>query len=277
MSISLCATPARSNAKPSRLRRRNFQKIALPARRVPYRLARAQDVHRLLLQVARAFRRRDHERAAAVTDDAAIQQMQRRRDDSRREHVLDRDRIAILRHRIHRRMQPHRDRNLGQLLRGRPVVMHVPLRDHRVRPYRRRPERNLVLVAWIATAAASAAARADREPRRRRRRSINYDAHIAQPGMNRGGRMGRMRHERRPANRGRIDEVRRQVQVIAEADDPHPAHPDSGRAQPVDVLDRQAGVVERATHALRHYLEQAFVRRESRRMLEHSGHCGLAA
>src|SRR5713101_5657509 len=94
--------------KPSRLRRRNFQKIPLASRRVTDRLARAENIDRLLLQIPRALGRGDHQRAAAIADDATIEQMQRRRDDSRRKHISDRDRLAILRDRIHRRMQTHR-------------------------------------------------------------------------------------------------------------------------------------------------------------------------
>ena len=52
----------------------------------------------------------------------------------------------------------------------------------------------------------------------------------------RRGRVRGMRHERRPANRSRVDEIRCQVQVIAQADDPHPAHAHSGRDNPLTSL-----------------------------------------
>ena len=150
MSISLCATPARSNASRPDCAAAISRIVALAARRVAHRLARAENIDRLLLQIARALGRRDHQRAAAVADDAAIEQMQRRRNHARREHVLDRDRIAILRRRIHRRMQPHRHRDLGELLGRGAVVMHVALRDHRIRADRGGAEGNLVLIARVA-------------------------------------------------------------------------------------------------------------------------------
>ncbi len=197
--MSLCATPGALERQPARLRRRDFQKIALPARRVAHRLARAKNVNRLLLQVARTLRRGDHQRAAAVADDAAIEQMQRRRDDARREHVLHGDRVAILRGRIHRRMQAHRDRDFGELRRGRPVVMHMALRDHRVRPDRRRPERNLVLVARVACEAAGSAARADRKPRATPRSS--HRSRRIRRTARRGWRPPRARYARRTTSR----------------------------------------------------------------------------
>ena len=237
--------------------------------------AAAEDVGRLLLEIARALGRGHHQRAAAVADDAAVEQMQRRRDDARGHHVLDRDRVAILGRRIHRGVQAHRDRDFGELLGSRAVLVHMALRHHRVGPDRGRPERHFILIARVA--AAASAAGADRKALRGRGRAVYHHRDLAQPGRDRGGGMRGMGDERRAADRGRVDKVGRQVHVVAEPHDPHPAHPDPGRADAVDVLDLEPGVVKRAAHALSHDLEHALVGRKAGRMLVDAGQRGLAA
>src|SRR5690242_19450798 len=99
--------------------------------------------------------------------------MQRRRDDTRLQHVLDGDEIAILCRRIHRRMQTHSYRDLGKLLRGGAVFVHVTLRDHRIGADRGDAEWPVELLRRIATTATAAGA--DREPRRGNLRAIKDD------------------------------------------------------------------------------------------------------
>ena len=61
------------------------------------------------------------------------------------DHVVGGDRIAVHRVRIEPGELAHADRDLGQLLRGRAVLVHVPLGGHRVGAHERVAVRRLVL------------------------------------------------------------------------------------------------------------------------------------
>src|SRR5437899_5432751 len=95
--------------------------------------------------------------------------------------------------------------------------------------------------------------------------------------MDRSRGMRGVRYKRRAADVGAVEEIGRQVHVIAEADDAHPAHTHAGGADAVDVLDGQAGVVERTARALGHNLKHALVGRVTGGMLVNANDCGLAA
>ena len=70
--------------------------------------------------------------AAAVGHQAAVELVQRLADHPRGEHVVDAERVARPRLRVELRPAPRRHGDLGQLLGGRAVLVHVPRRDQRV-------------------------------------------------------------------------------------------------------------------------------------------------
>src|SRR5580704_19134762 len=86
------------------LRRRVLEIVAMTRAAMTHGFRCTEDIDGLLLQITRALGRRDDQRTAAIGNDAAIEQVQRRRNHARREHVLNRNEIAILGRRIHRRM-----------------------------------------------------------------------------------------------------------------------------------------------------------------------------
>src|SRR5229473_3086447 len=78
-------------------------------------LARAEQINRFLLEVAGALGGGHNDCRAAVTHERAIEQMERVADHPRVEHVVDRDGLAHLRGRIHRRMLAACDGNSSAL------------------------------------------------------------------------------------------------------------------------------------------------------------------
>ena len=66
------------------------------------------------------------DRAAAVGDHAAVELVQRVGDHAAREHVVDRDRVAVAGERVQARELAHADRDLGELLGRRAELVHVP-------------------------------------------------------------------------------------------------------------------------------------------------------
>ena len=80
-----------------------------------------------------ALARGDDDASAPLVDDAAVEEVQRRRHHARREHLLDRD-VALRAHhrpRMQRRRVPLRDRDRGELLRRGAVLVHVAAGHHR--------------------------------------------------------------------------------------------------------------------------------------------------
>ncbi len=75
--------------------------------------------------------------ATAVGDDTTVELVERVRDELRREDVVDRDRVAVHRVRIARGMLAHLHCDRRELLGLRTVLIHVPLRGHRVRTHQR--------------------------------------------------------------------------------------------------------------------------------------------
>ena len=136
--------PARSHGERTRLRGSRHGEVGHLAdvELMSERVRGAEHVRRLLRQIARPLLRRHDARRTAVGDHAAIEQVERIGDESRRQHVVDRDRVAVLRQRVEARVLAHRHRDLGQLLRRRTELVHVPgggervVADERVAPDR---------------------------------------------------------------------------------------------------------------------------------------------
>src|SRR5581483_11665770 len=145
----------------------------------------------------------------------------------------------------------------------RPVFVHVALRDEGIRADDRRPEGGLEVVRRLEDVAAGAGA--DREALGRRRRPVGDERDVAEPGVDRRRRVETVRHERRAADRLRVDVVRPEVQMTRKGQ--HADRPDAAREERVDVVDAEAGVLERAARALRVDLEGGLVGGEARRVL----------
>ena len=105
----------------------------------------------------------DDEGAAAIGDHAAVQQVQRCRDHRRGQHVLDGDGVAIEGQRVQRRVAARGHRDLGELLGGRAVLVHVAPRHHRVEADGGGAVERLELIEIVA---GDALARADGHPGR---------------------------------------------------------------------------------------------------------------
>ena len=86
----------------------------------------------LLLAVLRALGADDDDGAAGVGDQAAVEEVEGVGDPARREHVVDGDRIAHHRLRVEDRPLASGDGDLGELLVGGSVLVHVPHAGHRV-------------------------------------------------------------------------------------------------------------------------------------------------
>ena len=91
----------------------------------------------LLLAVLRALGADDDDRAAGVGDEAAVEQVEGVGDPAGGEDVVDGDRVAHHRFGVERRPLARGDGDLGELLVGRAVLVHVAHAGHRV--VRRRP------------------------------------------------------------------------------------------------------------------------------------------
>ena len=182
------------------------------ARQVGHRLdrvvrhaaGRAAHVDGPVRQLAGAVLGREDDAAAAVGDHAAVELVQRVGDELRAEHVVDRDRVAVHRVRVAARVLAglHRDRR--ELLGRRAVLVHVPLRGHRVRADEREPGRELVAIGHgIATAAAARRRRRCRAsgPRRQLVVAVDDRDRVDVAGLDRAVRVERVELEARTADR----------------------------------------------------------------------------
>ena len=110
------------------------------------RLAIALDRNGFGPEVLGAFGGGHHDGARAVGDKAAVEQVQRFRDHRAGQNVVDGQRIAPCRCRVQLCPFPGGNGNLGQILGGRAVFVHVTLCGHRVATHRRwHPVRGFVL------------------------------------------------------------------------------------------------------------------------------------
>ena len=206
------------------------------------RVRRAEDVRGWLGQVARPLLGRHHAGGATIGDHAAVEEVQRIGDQSRREHVIDRDRIAVLRQRVHGCVITHRHRDLCELLRGRPELVHVSSRgegvaaDEGVAPDRIRRAR--------AGRRSSASAGTEGTPHLGQLRAPVGDEHdLGLAALDGGGRMLDEHLERRPTDVGLVEVVRPDAEVLTGLHRVQRQQAD--RRVPVDVLPRQAGVGQR--------------------------------
>ena len=104
----------------------------LPAALMGDGLTGAEDPYGGVATVAGDLGRCDHNGAAAVGDDAAVHEVERIGDDAGVDHVLDGDRVAEERLGVHGGVVAHGDGDLGELLGGGAVEVHVPAGDHGV-------------------------------------------------------------------------------------------------------------------------------------------------
>ena len=133
MSTSAGFSPAIAKALRAGFRRRRDREVGhVRDRRVAERLADAQHVHGLFLQRLRARGGGEHDRAAAVDDETAVAHRERIGHHARVQHLLDRERLLLPRLRVHERPFARGDRDFGELLARRAVLMHVARRRHRV-------------------------------------------------------------------------------------------------------------------------------------------------
>src|SRR2546426_2387604 len=131
----------------------------------------------------------------------------------------------------------------------------MALRDHRIGSDRGRAVSKLELMTRVA--AATTTPGADRETRGSSGRTVDDHSDLAETGVDRGGGVRSMGDEGRAAHIGAVHIVGREIQVVAEADDTHHAHPDAGGKNAINILDCQTTVVECAPDTLRHDLVHA--------------------
>ena len=211
------------------------------------RLAAAQHVSRLLLERARPLGRRDDHGAAAVRDQANVADREGIAHHARRQHVLDRQRFLVPGDGIELRPFARGHRHRCQLLARCAVLMHMARRRHGVGARRHeRVERRLVGVdlAHRRLLAADAALRA----------AVGDDGHIAQPLLDGAHGVRDVILERRTADDGRADERRVDAQIFAQRQHRQPALR-RGAEHAVDILERQAAILERPLDALCHQVD----------------------
>ena len=188
----------------------------------------------------------DDHGAAVVGHQAAVVEGQRPRDDPGVDHVLDGDRAAerTLRLAVHHgprielRPVPGDDRDVGEVLQRRAVVVEVA--HHGVRILRRCPERAVrhrhfgpradLCAPSTAPAAATAAVRPARF-------AVTDEGDVDDAGMNGGKSMVHVDLERTAADRCGVEVSRMDAEVLGEL--PRPA----GREDALDVRDRNARVL----------------------------------
>ena len=110
----------------------DFDEVALSRALVGQGFADAQDPDGTLSAVSRDFGRGEENGPAPVADNAAVQQMQGRAYDAGVDHVLHGDGVAKEGVGVHGGMAAHGDRDLGQLLGGGAIEVHVTLGNHGV-------------------------------------------------------------------------------------------------------------------------------------------------
>ena len=225
------------------------------------RLSGAQDPHRRLLRVASDISRRDHHRAAAVRDDARLQQMQRVRDHARRHHIFDRDLASarqqfevlhpLLRLRVSHRVEARGDRDLGELLTRRAVLVHVASCDQRIVGDERHAPGALHVAQRARRSSPHAAARADAELLAVGRRAVGEqrDLRLARGDVALGVRGVEL--VRTAADGRGVDHVGLDVEVLGDAQPGHAASPTvAGVIDGVDVAPCQAGLLQRLSGGL---------------------------
>ena len=239
----------REGARAGLLRGRGREAQRLTDVLVRMAFAGTEEIDRLGLEIARALGRGHDYRGAAVAHQRAIEQMQGIGDHPRIEHVIDGDRLAHLRRRIHRGVLATGDRDRRALRRGGAVGMLMRAGEQRIEGGDRRA------VGTLELRMAGAGHRFDRLVAREPGELAI--GHRDQHGMAHAGRdrRGRVMHdcERGAAARRRRHAVAREdLHVLG--DHLGVIHDRLGegdaRDQAVDVVLGDAGVVEREFRGL---------------------------
>ena len=258
--------PGHPKCSIGRLLGRDLKKIGRADLLVSDGLTTPHEDHRGLREIACPLPARDDHGAAPVTDDAAIQQVKRIGDDPALHHVLNRDLLSHLRVRIQRCVTAHGHRDLGKLLRGRSVHLHVPSSNEGIASHRGQSVGGFEGTRRIES---HAPAGSDRHGSGRGRAPVQDECDLAQSGVDGRRRVRDVGDEGRAADVRPVQVVGLQVQVLGERDDPHGAHVHSGREEAVDVGDPKPCVLERPARGLRHDLPRCLVGRPACRVLVH--------
>ena len=202
-----------------------------------------------------------HHGAAAVGDDAAVHQVQRVGDDAGTDHVFDGDGIAEQRLGVHGGVMPHGHRDLGQLLGGGAVEVHVPTGDHGVEAHGGHAVELLEAIGGRlqdGMAEASDAAGSHGHAAGAGEAAVGDDGHIDPPGRDGGKGVGEVELEGPAADGGVVDVAGVQVKVVGQV---HAAVAGTAGSseQAVDVVLGEAGVGEGVDDALALDLEFALI------------------
>ncbi len=215
-------------------------------------VAAAEEIDRLVLEIACPVRPHQHARAAAIGHQAAIGRGQRVADHPRAEHVRDRERTMRERRRVEVGPGAGRHRDLGQLLARRAELVHVPARRQRIR--RDRMPRlvgglvHLLLAHRDQPPAGAALVRAVADQRR-----------VALPGRQRHRGAQQMRLEARPADIGAVLHPRLDAQILRHRQGRERVRA-GRRIQPVDVAEREPRIGDRRQRRFRHQLGRGPIR-----------------
>ena len=173
---------------------------------------------------------------------------------ARRLHVVDGDRIAVVRLGVQRRVVPARHRDLGQLLDGRAVLVHVTARRHRVLRDQRMAVRHLELHGTTRAEREVGGAPAARLQVGAGRRAVHEDDDLDVTSLD--GRGGVLDHElpRAATDTGAVDPRRLEPAVLGDLD--RREQPGAARTEAVDVGFREARVGDRAARGLVVQLER---------------------
>ena len=223
-------------------------------------LARTHDVDRFLDPERLGTRRRDKDESRrAIRDQRAIQPVIGRGDHGRGQHVVDGDRLRLLRARSARRVAPHHHGGLRQLFRGGAVLLHVAVRRHREGIRDRNAERHLILLV------AALRHRAQREVRRQAGEeaiAADHEDRLRKSSCYRGG--ADMEHGRRRRTRDLqgVREGRGDAHVLAQRDaESVEGGRESMAAQhAVDILLSQSGIPDSLEARLGGEPERTFAR-----------------
>ena len=192
-------------------RARTIKRLHLADHRRFHALAGPHDIDRLGFEILGAVGRGQDQRAAAVGDEAALQDAERIGDHPRIEHVLDRDRRLHGGARILRGPFALHHRDLGDLLMGDAVGLHVAQNGNRKHAGRRRDAVGQFELPVEAVRSDHARGTADV---RFAAFGVRDQHGLAQAGLDRGRRVADMQHERTAADRGAVDPGRRDAEIM---------------------------------------------------------------
>ena len=205
----------------------------------------AEHVDGCLLRVRGALSGGDDQRTCAVGDETAIQLVEGFGDELRADDVLDRERFTRVGVRVLSRPFSKGDRDLGELLARRAVLVHVTTRrqavaaDGKPHPVGQVPLKGRGLVGATGSAAGERVRALARGCR------VDDDGDLAEPGGDRRGGVLDVYLEARSTGHGRIGEATAHAEPFGQIQGRH--HP-VVREHGIDLADGDAGVVERVAH-----------------------------